>query len=154
MEAERAETDFSAILAEAIKAKEAEETRKYEEIEETPFGERLTWHTTAEEIARINAGEREALDAFYFEPDNYRHLQACARSFFRHVPYFRPIISEEDLMQQLYCDLRTGLLKFRPYDRAITCAVFHSFKYAAVGGIDEIYIAYARRSGRCRKQAN
>ena len=155
MEAERAriEIDVSGLIAEAIRAKEAERV-KLSEREETPFGERLTWHTTAEEIARINAGEREALDAFYFEPDNYRHLQACARSFFRRVPYFRPIISEEDLMQQLYCDLRTGLLKFRPYDRAINCAVFHSFKYAAVGGIDEAYIPYARRSGKCRKQAN
>ena len=155
MEAERArlETDVSGLIAEAIREREAERVRKLSE-EGTPAGECLTWHTTAEEIARINAGEREALDAFYFEPDNYRHLQACARSFFRRVPYFRPIISEEDLMQQLYCDLRTGLLKFRPYDRAINCAVFHSFKYAAVGGIDEAYRPYARRSGKCRKQAN
>jgi len=155
MKAERArmEIDISGLIAEAIREREAERVRKLSE-EGTPAGECLTWHTTAEEIARINAGEREALDAFYFESDNYRHLQACARSFFRRVPYFRPIISEEDLMQQLYCDLRTGLLKFRPYDRAINCAVYHSFKYAAVGGIDEAYIPYARRSGKCRKQAN
>ena len=156
MEAERAriEIDISGLIAEAIRAQEAEEGERYIKAEETPSGERLTWRTTSEEIARINAGEREALDAFYFEGENYRHLQAFARSFFRKVPYFRPIISEEDLMQQLYCDLRTGLLKFRPYDRAINCAVFHSFKYAAVGGIDEAYIPYARRSGKCRKQAN
>ena len=155
MEAERAkmEIDVSGLIAEAIREREAERVRKLSE-EGTPSGERLTWNTTPEEIARINAGERGALDSFYFERDNYRHLQACARSFFRRVPYFRPIISEEDLMQQLYCDLRTGLLKFRPYDRAINCAVFHSFKYAAVGGIDEIYIPYARRGGKCRKQAN
>ena len=91
MEAERArlETDVPGLIAEAIRAKEAERV-KLSEREETPFGERLTWHTTAEEIARINAGEREALDAFYFEPDNYRHLQACARSFFRRVPLFPP----------------------------------------------------------------
>lgn len=156
METERAriEIDVSGLIAEAIRAKEAEEAARCSSIEETPSGESLTWHTTAEEIARINAGDRAALDRFYFEPDNYRHLKCCARSFFRRVPYFRPIISEEDLMQQLYCDLRTGLLKFRPYDRAIRCAVFHSFKYAAVGGIDEAYIPYARRCGKCQKQAN
>ena len=94
MKAERArmEIDISGLIAEAIREREAERVRKLSE-EGTPAGECLTWHTTAEEIARINAGEREALDAFYFESDNYRHLQACARSFFRRVPYFRPIIS-------------------------------------------------------------
>ena len=158
MEAERAriEIDVSGLIAEAIRAKEAEAAERYSSIEETPSGESLTWHTTAEEIARINAGDRAALDRFYFEPDNYRHLKCCAWSFFRKQPYFRPIISDEDLKQQLYCDLRTGLLKFRPYDRAIRSAIYHSFRYAAVGGIDEIYIPNprARRCGKCRKQAN
>lgn len=66
MEAERArlETDVSGLIAEAIREREAERVRKLSE-EGTPAGECLTWHTTAEEIARINAGEREALDAFY-----------------------------------------------------------------------------------------
>ena len=158
METERAriEIDVSGLIAEAIRAKEAEEAARCSSIEETPLGESLTWHTTAEEIARINAGDRAALDRFYFEPDNHRHLKCCARSFFRRVPYFRPIISEEDLMQQLYCDLRTGVLKLRPYDRAIRSAIYHSFRYAAVGGIDEIYIPNpgARRCGKCQNQAN
>lgn len=157
MEAERAriEIDISGLIAEAIRAQEAEEAERYAKAEETPSGERLTWRTTSEEIARINAGEREALDAFYFEGENYRRLQAYARSFFRKVPYFRPIISEEDLMQQLYCDLLTGLLKLRPYDRAINSAIFHSFRYAAVGGIDEIYIPKPRlRELKCQKQVN
>lgn len=153
-ELERATIDVTALIAEALRAKQEAEAKRYAEAEQTPEGERLTWRVTAEQVARINAGEREALDAFYFEPDNFRHLKACARSFFRRVPYFRPIISEEDLMQQLYCDLATGLLKLRPYDRAINCAAFHSFKYAAVGGIDEIYIPHARRGGRCPRQAN
>ena len=144
MEAERTriEIDVSGLIAEAIRAKEAE------------AGESLTWHTTAEEIAKINAGDRAALDRFYFEPDNYRHLKCCAWSFFRKQPYFRPIVSDEDLMQQLYCDLAIGLLKLRPYDRAIRSAIYHSFRYAAVGGIDEAYIPYARRCGKCRKPAN
>lgn len=135
---------------------EAERVRKLSEEEETPSGEELTWHTTAEEIARINAGEREALDSFYFEPENYRHIQNCARSFLRKNPYCSPIASAEDFAQQLYCDLRTGLLKLRPYDRAIKSAVYHSFRYAAVGGIDEVYMPNPRerRSSVCRKQAN
>ena len=61
MEAERTrlETDVSGLIAEAIREREAERVRKLSE-EGTPAGECLTWHTTAEEIARINAGERWA----------------------------------------------------------------------------------------------
>lgn len=154
MEAERAriEIDISALILEAIRAKEAEEARKYEEIEETPPGKALTWHTTAEEIARINAGEREAIDHFYF--NNLQRLTFSAYRYMRNNPYVKTIVSYEDLLNQVYLELRTGLLKLRPYDAGISSAVFHSFRYAAVGGIDEIYIPYQRRSGRCRKQAN
>ena len=82
MEAERAriEIDVSGLIAEAIRAKEAEAAERYSSIEETPSGESLTWHTTAEEIARINAGDRAALDRFYFEPDNYRNHAAAYES--------------------------------------------------------------------------
>lgn len=153
-EAERATIDVTALIAEALRAKQEAEAKRYAEAEQTPEGERLTWRVTAEQVARINAGEREALDAFYFEPNNFRRIQCSAYAFFRHSPYFRPIIAAEDLTQQVYCDLATGLLKLRPYDRAISNAIFHSFRYAAVGGIDEIYIPHARRGGRCRKQAN
>lgn len=158
MEAERAriEIDVSGLIAEAIRAKEAEAAARCSSIEETPSGESLTWHTTAEEIAKINAGDRAALDRFYFEPDNYRHLKCCAWSFFRKQPYFRPIVSDEDLMQQLYCDLAIGLLKLRPYDRAIRSALYHSFRYAAVGGIEDSYIPNprSRRKKACQKPAN
>lgn len=137
-EAERATIDVTALIAEALRAKQEAEAKRYAEAE------RLTWRVTAEQVARINAGEREALDAFYFEPNNFRRIQCSAYAFFRHSPYFRPIIAAEDLTQQVYCDLATGLLKLRPYDRAISNAIFHSFRYAAVGGIDEIYIPKPR----------
>ena len=128
-EAERVTIDVTALIAEAIRAKREAEAGKYAEAEQTP--ERLTWRVTAEQVARINAGEREALDAFYFEPNNFRRIQCSAYAFFRHSPYFRPIIAAEDLTQQVYCDLATGLLKLRQYDRAISNAIFHSFRYAA-----------------------
>ena len=137
-EAERVTIDVTALIAEALRAKQEAEAKRYAEAE------RLTWRVTAEQVARINAGEREALDAFYFEPNNFRRIQCSAYAFFRHSPYFRPIIAAEDLTQQVYCDLATGLLKLRPYDRAISNAIFHSFQYAAVGGIDEIYIPKPR----------
>ncbi len=148
---ERAQVDVTSLIEEAIRAKQAQAAARFATVEETPAGEVLTWKVTPEQIARINAGEREALDEFYFE--NLTRLRFSAYRFLRHNGYVKAVASYEDLLQQVYCDLRTGLLKLRPYDYAITRAVFHSFEYAAVGGIDDVYV-YERRGRKCQKQVN
>lgn len=127
---------------------------KYSAVEQTPEGERLTWHVTPEQIARINAGDREALDEFYFESENFLRLRNSAYKYMRNNAFVKAVASHEDLLQQVYADLRLGLLKLRPYDHAISSAIFHSFRYAPVGGIDETYIHVIKEKKRCQKQAN
>ena len=84
----------------------------------------------------------------YFEKSNFIRIRFCAYRFIRHNDFVKTVVSYEDLMHQVYCDLGTRLLKFRPYDEAISSAIYRSFKYAAVGGIDEIYI---REEKECQK---
>lgn len=122
------------------RAKRAAEAAELESVEETPAGQKLTWNVTPEEIARINAGDREALDAFYFDEDNLRRIRFNAYRFMRHNPWFKAVVSAEDFIQQVYCDLLTGMVKLRPWDSAIAKAVFTSFRFTPVGGLDEIYI--------------
>ncbi|MBQ8375039.1 MAG: hypothetical protein IJX98_05660 [Clostridia bacterium] len=145
--------DVSAEIAAAIEAQERAKREAAEAfaatVEQIPEGERLTWKVTPEQVARINAGDREALDAFYF--DNYKRLYYCALRHLFHEQGIRVIVERDDLLNQVYVDLLTGLLKLRPYDRAINRAIFRSFRFAAVGGIDEIYIPYTEAL-ECRKQ--
>ena len=53
--------------------------------------------------------------------------------------HLKKIIGYEDLINQYYIDLASGLLKFGAWDKSIGKAMYHSFRYAAVGGIDEVY---------------
>ncbi|MBQ8229981.1 MAG: hypothetical protein IJZ32_04740 [Clostridia bacterium] len=144
--------DLSALVAQALQEKREKASEKYAHVEQTPEGERLTWNATPEQVARINAGEREALDKFYF--DNLQRLTYCAYRFMRNNAYVKAVASYEDLLQQVYFDLRTGAVKLRPYDRAISSAVFHSFRFAPVGGYDEVYIYKVKESGQCQRVAN
>lgn len=146
------EIDLSALVAQALREQQEREEAKYEEIEETPPDKVLTWHTTPEQIARINAGDRAALDEFYFK--NLTRLRFSAYRFMRNNEYVKAVASYEDLLQQVYFDLRTGAVKLRPFDAAISQAVFHSFKYAPVGGFDEIYIYKAKERRQCQRAAN
>lgn len=149
---ERAQIDVKQMIEEAIQAKQAEVAARYAIIEPIPEGKALTWNVTPEQIAKINDGNREALDLFYLDSANYRRIKFCAYSYLRHNPYVKAVVSYEDLIQQVYHDLRIGLLKLRPYDGAICGAIFHSFRFAAVGGMDEIYIKKERK--KCQKQVN
>ena len=113
--------NLSEMIAQAINAKKAHELEKLSEIEATPSGYALTWKTTPEQVARINAGEQAAVDEFYFE--NYKRIRNCAWSCLRRDYYLISVVSYEDLMQQVYVELRTGIIKLRPFDKAITAAI-------------------------------
>ena len=159
-----ADFDISELIANAIKTqqnrprvitpKQQPKPQKVLEIEQTPEGEPLTWNVTPEQIARINMGDREALDEFYFESENFLRLKFSAHKYMRNNAYAHVTASYEDLIQQVYLDLRLGLLKFRPFDHAISCAIFHSFRYAPVGGIDEVYVFKTKEEKKCQKQVN
>ena len=130
--------NLSEMIAQAINAKKAQEVEKLSAIEATPRGYALTWKTTPEQVARINAGEQAAVDDFYF--DNFNRIRAAARACLRRNYYVISVVSYEDLMQQVYVDLRTGVIKLRPFDKAINGAIYRSFRYAPVGGADDVYI--------------
>ncbi len=157
-EREEAGIDFTALLNAAIEEKRAEEhaeeVKRYE-AEAIPEGETLTgWNTTPEEIARINAGDREAVNRFYFDERNYEHIKFCGFSFFRKEQRFKSIINIDDLMQQVYVDLASGMIKLRAFDRGISGAIYTSFRFAPVGGLDEVFIVSERRLKRWAKGRN
>ena len=72
-ESGRFEIDFSALIEAAQREKREKTAEKLavkieKNIEETPAGLTLEkWIATPEQIARINRGDREALDTFYFD---------------------------------------------------------------------------------------
>ena len=152
----RATIDFTELLSAAINAKKKQELKvelkALEEIEQTPEGEYLSWETTPEQIARINAGDRVALDEFYF--DNYNRIKFSALRYVRNNSYIISVASWEDLAQQVYCDLRTGFIKLRPYNKAISESIWKSFRYAPVGGLDEVFIPREKGGKACQKQVN
>lgn len=141
-EAEAAGIDVSALIAEALKGKlpQIKELPKVQELEvlAIPESEQLKWwETTREEIEEINGGSRAAIDAFYFR--NLWRIKCSAYSYMRRNEHLKKIIGYEDLINQYYIDLASGLLKFGAWDKSIGKAMYHSFRYAAVGGIDEVY---------------
>ena len=141
-EAEAAGIDVSALIAEALKGKlpQIKELPKVQELEvlAIPESEQLKWwETTRGEIEQINAGERASIDAFYFR--NLWRIKCSAYSYMRKNEHLKKIIGYEDLINQYYIDLAAGLLKFGAWDKSIGKAMWHSFRYAAVGGIDEVY---------------
>lgn len=146
------EVNFEQLVEVARQRKREKEAKLFAVIEAIPLGERLTWEVTPEQVAKINAGNREALDKFYF--DNLQRLTFSAYRFMRNNGYLQSVISYEDLLQQVYFDLRTGVLKLRPFDSAISSAVYHSFRYAAVGGDDEVYIYQVKEKRKCQKAEN
>ena len=145
----RASVDLADLIAAAVKEKQLKEGKKYEAIEETPEGEVLTWNITPRQVALINAGNQKAIEEFYFDTDNFRRIKFSAFRYMRNNAVFKAIASFEDLTQQLYCDLLTGYIKLRPFDKAISMALFQSFRFAPVGGLDEIYI-YKTRDEKCQ----
>ena len=146
------EVDISALVSQALQKQQETAAVKYAKVEAIPEGQELKWLVTPEQVARINAGEREALDKFYF--DNLQRLTFSAYRFMRHNRSLEAVISYEDLLQQVYHDLRIGEIKLRPWDRAITSAVYHSFRYAAVGGYGEVYVYKEKEAAKCQKTAN
>lgn len=157
--AEHIETDITGMIRAAIKQKnaaaKAEKLRVLAIPEKTPKGESLSyWNTTAEEIAEINAGDLEAVNEFYFR--NELQIKYAAYAFFSHSRC-KSVIDADDLTHQFYIDLATGVIKLRPWDRAITSAARHSFRYAAIGGAgnysEEFFVPY-KWVAKCLNRVN
>lgn len=90
------------------------------------------WQTTPEEVDRIAAGDRDAMNEFYFR--NYKILlakaskSACVMNGYTHSG----IYSAEELMQQLWCDL--PLLSWSQSSH-LNFSIKQSFAFAPFGGL-------------------
>lgn len=140
-----AEIDFSALLKEAQQKQKAKEAARVvasdnaaDEKEAKAEQNETTFNTSPEQIRRINRGDRAAVDEFFF--GNFERLTFSAYRFLRNNAYLKAHIEKDDLINQVYIDLRTGMIKLRPINAAITRAIFTSFRFAAVGGLDEVFI--------------
>ena len=154
-ESGRFEIDFSALIEAAQREKREKTAEKLavkieKNIEETPAGLTLEkWIATPEQIARINRGDREALDTFYF--DNMHYIKSLCNSYYMKAGARLRVHAEPlDYMQQIYCDLRTRIVRLRPWDKAIARAIYRSLRFAPVGGVDELYIPYLKEYPLCQ----
>ena len=92
----------------------------------------LTWILSEEDIPKLKAGEREAVDKFYF--GNYERIQRMAYGYQRRMQerYGNGgAYDPEDLMQNCYLDIPT-------YDFSnnenLTQSIFNSFYWGYFGG--------------------
>lgn len=158
MEAERAriEIDVSALILEAIRAKEekecaAEPVRTSEEIaaeKEKSFAA-FGWYCTSKQIEKINRGNREAVDEFF--EDNAKRIKYMAIRAMSSLGYrFRkgrnkagapvvyvPFCEIDDFINQGYIELRSGKFTLDFNGKSISFAIFRAMYYAPVGGYPE-----------------
>lgn len=100
------------------------------------------WDITQEQIKLINCDSHPlhsaAVIAFY--DVNYERLYKMARGALASVRFSAliSVISYEDLLQQLFCDLLGGWLKLPHDTKLISAAIYHCFRFAAVGGLEGV----------------
>ena len=99
------------------------------------------WDVTPEQITLINNPRhplhRVAVIAFY--DVNYKRLKAMSLGFFNKANEgIKKIVSNEDLLQQLFCDLLSGCFKLPHKSEHISNGIFKCFRYAAVGGLEGV----------------
>ena len=111
-----------------------------EKLKELPGESLCGWNITPEQIRFINIPFHalHAVNVFRFYEDNLTRLQRMANAFMRNHIYLFAIVSAEDLVQQLYCDLLGGVLKLPAKPEQIRKAIYKSFRYAAVGGLEGV----------------
>lgn len=98
------------------------------------------WDITREQISLINDCNhwlhRVAVIAFY--DVNYNFLRCMAYRFLSPIgKNYRliSVVSPEDLLQQLFCDMLSGHLKLPKETEKIRSAIYECFRFAAVGGL-------------------
>lgn len=153
-------------VSEQVKAKqEAELAAKIAIVnaQAEDCGEIDGFKITVEQCAKINAGDREAVDKFFQE--NGLRLRRLARVFLfriglppkwdrKNSRYEPGIIELGDCLNQLYVDMRQGLLKFVLKKGVLASVICHSFRYCGVGGFgDEDGIYIGRRVENALREA-
>ncbi len=108
------------------------------------------WDVTPEQITLINSPShplhRVAVITFY--DVNLKRLYRMAIGFLKHDnrEYLTDIVSYEDLLHQLFCDMLGGWLKLPHNTEKIDTAIYRCFTYAAVGGLEGVEDVKAKRT--------
>lgn len=109
------------------------------------------WDVTPEQITLINSPchplHRVAVIAFY--DVNYKRIYYMARNALTYGKAFSrltTVISYEDLLQQVFCDLLGGFLKLPHNAEKIGKAIYRCFYYTAVGGLEGVEDVKERRT--------
>ncbi len=92
----------------------------------------ITWDTTPEEADKIAAGDRDAMNAFYFR--NLPHLRSVARAYARrrNLEIGRNVYEVDELLAQLWVDLPA--LNWRNSSALTYSIKYVSFAWAPYGG--------------------
>lgn len=101
------------------------------------------WDVTPEQITLINNPHhpmhRIAVIAFYDVNFKLLNRLACGYVYSdKTPPRFKTIVNQEDLLQQLFCDLLSGDLKLPHNPQMLRKKIIWSFKYALVGGMEGV----------------
>lgn len=99
------------------------------------------WKVSARQCELITLGDRAAVDKFF--EDNLARLKRSAANYIYSPAAYEPwrrMLEVNDLINQVYVDMRRGFLVMDM--NYISALVFHSFKYAAVGGFGDELGAY------------
>lgn len=98
------------------------------------------WKISEKQCELITLGDRSAVDAFFKE--NFDRLKICARAFVNsmYTGYNGGLVEVGDLINQVYVDMRRGFLVMDV--QHVSNIVYHSFRYASVGGFGDELGAY------------
>ena len=129
-------------LSEAWEKRTREQSTASEEVQ-TVRG----WKVSSRQCELITIGDRAAVDKFF--EDNLARLKRAANCYkynplHMHEPC-RRLLEVDDFINQVYVDMRRGFLVMDI--NYISTLVYHSFRYAAVGGFGDDMGAY-----ECKKR--
>ncbi len=160
---ERAEAfiDFTAILQQAIKAKfESVANVALAEVSEQEIRaqreegyKNTTWYVSPAQLELMSNGDREATDAFF--ADNKKHLISLANAVLRklgyhYIPKKTLFLEVNDLINQVYVDIRYGKILFDYTRNSITRALCRCMRYAGVGGAPDDLVYHYRPKNQVR----
>ena len=103
------------------------------------------WDVTAEQITLINspAHPLHKVSVIAFYDVNFKRLCRLSFNFIMYRQRFKKgalltVVNQEDLLQQVFCDLLGGWLKLPHDTKRIKSAICRCFTYAAVGGLEGV----------------
>lgn len=133
--------NLAAVVNELQSAKQEKEIETVKASGESDEMQELDgWKISPMQCALISRGDREAVDKFFEQnEERLRRSIFCFLRANRYLPDFLHAswLSLEDCYNQAYLDMRQGYLFFEMKPRYISKLLWHSFRYAPVGGFGD-----------------